>query len=385
MMRIGFDVSQTGANKAGCGMVAYSLINYLAKLNQENFYILYSNFGSDFWEPDHRQTTFHSQQPNMERRFADFSSGQAKTFWNNPPSDFEDQLGNPDIIHSNNFFCPTRLRHARLIYTLYDLSFLEYPEFTTEYNRLICFDGVFKASLYADRIISISEYSKTHFLEIFPHYPGERIQVLHPASRYSISDDVDDEAGRFNELSPDGFWLSVGTLEPRKNIRRLLQAYARLRESRSTDLPLVMAGGQGWLEEGLPEYLARLGIEKDVYLLGYVNDLQLQWLYRHCFAFIYPSLFEGFGLPVLEAMSLGAPVISSDRTSLPEICGDAALLVDPEKVEAISEAMNRLRCDVHASGRITKTGLAPGRTFFLGANGPRGTGRIPGHPSLKAG
>ncbi len=362
-MRIGFDVSQTGANKAGCGIVAYSLINHLSRLNHENYYILYSNFGSDFWDPEHKRNTFFSQQPNIERRFTDFSSSQAKAFWREPPPEFEDLLGNPDIIHSNNFFCPTGLRHARLVYTLYDLSFLEYPEFTTEFNRLICFDGVFKASLYADRIIAISEYSKNHFLEIFPHYPAKRIQVLHPASRYSLTDGIDDEAGRIYELPSDGFWLFVGTLEPRKNIRRLIQAYGQLSQRGLTNLPLVLTGGRGWLEEGLPDYLAGLGLKDKVHLLGYVNDLQLRWLYRQCFAFVYPSLFEGFGIPVLEAMSLGAAVITSNRTSLPEIIDDVGIQVDPEDVEALTEAMARLQNDTVLRADLQHRGLVRAGLF----------------------
>lgn len=362
-MRIGFDVSQTGANKTGCGVVAYSLINHLARIDSDNFYILYSNFGSDFWDPDHKRNTFFSQQPNMERRFSDFSKNQAKIFWSNPPPNFEDQLGNPDIIHSNNFYCPMGLRKARLVYTLYDLSFVDNPDFSTESNRLICFDGVFKASLYADRIISISKYSQDHFLETFPHFPSERLQVLHPASRYSLSDGLDDMKGRIHRLSPGAFWLSVGTLEPRKNVRRLLQAYSQLVARGVTVLPLVLAGGKGWLEEGLADYLAGLGLKNKVYLLGYVSDLQLRWLYRHCFAFVYPSLFEGFGVPVLEAMSLGAGVITSNRTSLPEIIGDVGIQIDPEDVEDIIKAMTLLQQDHRLRKNLQQKGLARSDLF----------------------
>lgn len=371
-MRIGFDVSQTGANKAGCGIVAHCLINHLARLDSKNFYILYSNFGPDFWDPDHKSNTFFcSQLPNFERRFTDFSKNQARNFWSNPPPDFEDRLGNPDVIHSNNFFCPTGLRHARLVYTLYDLSFIAYPDFSTEENRLLCFDGVFKASLYADKIISISEYSQNHFLETFPHFPSVRIQVLHPASRYSLADGVNDETGRFRRLSTGAFWLSVGTLEPRKNIRRLLQAYSQLCYREKTDLPLVIAGNKGWLEGGLAEYIAGLGLKNRVYILGYVKDIQLRWLYRHCFAFLYPSLFEGFGVPVLEAMSLGAAVITSNRTSLPEIIGDAGIQVDPEDISAIMDAMallqgdSDLRKDLQQKG-LSRTGLFSWEQMALG-------------------
>ena len=344
IMRIGFDISQTGINKAGCGIVAFSLINELTKIDRENSYLLYSNFGPDFWDPNHKKATFKKKQDNVKKLFSELTHAQARSFWGSHSTDFEIRLGNPDIVHSNNFYCPTGLAKAKLVYTLYDLSFLESPEFTTEENRLVCFEGVFKASLYADIIISISEYSKYHFLETFPHFPSERIRVLHPASRFSLKDGVNDNPGRISELLPNGFWLCVGTLEPRKNIRRLLAAYSKLIHSSSSAFPLAIAGGKGWLEDGLIEYLACLGLRenREVYFLGYVTDLQLRWLYRHCFAFIYPSLFEGFGVPVLEAMSLGAAVITSNRTSLPEICGDAAIMVDPENVEGLAESMIQL-------------------------------------------
>lgn len=345
MRRIGFDVSQTGANKAGCGYVAYSLIQHLARLDPHNQYVLYSNFGADFWDPDHAQTTFQCKQANFQRCFADFSHNQARSFWNNPGPDFEEHLGHPDIVHANNYFCPTGLRHARLVYTLYDLAVVAHPEFSTEANRLVCFNGLFEASLRADMIISISEYSKQHFLEVFPHYPAERIRVFHPASRFSLTHDANNKNGQIKKLPSGAFWLSVGTLEPRKNLRRLLQAYAQLRQEKLTDLPLAMAGGKGWLEEDLVDYITSLDLKPYVHLLGYVNDTQLRWLYRNCFAFVYPSLFEGFGMPVLEAMSLGAAVITSNVTSLPEIAGDAALSIAPNDVEGLIEAMTRLQND----------------------------------------
>ena len=110
-------------------------------------------------------------------------------------------------------------------------------------------------------------------------------------------------------------------------------------------MPLVLAGGRGWLMDDFELLLQELDLQRDVILLGYVDDPTLQWLYQHCFAFVYPSLFEGFGLPVLEAMSLGAPVITSGVTSLPEIVGDAGILVDPRCEEAVYGAMLQLATD----------------------------------------
>ncbi len=110
-------------------------------------------------------------------------------------------------------------------------------------------------------------------------------------------------------------------------------------------MPLVLAGGRGWLMDDFEPKLAELDLQQDVIQLGYVEDTTLQWLYQHCFAFIYPSLFEGFGLPVLEAMGLGAPVIASMVTAIPEIVGDAGLLIDPYREEALYGAMLQLATD----------------------------------------
>ncbi len=339
-MKIGFDVSQTGRSKAGCGFYADGLIRALAAAEDGNEYTLYPAFGDLFWDPECATTTFRCSQRRFRSLAAPANFEASQRFWRHPADDFEARIGSPDIVHSNNFFCPRGLTRARLIYTLYDLSFLEEPSWTTEANRVGCFQGMFQASLSADWVVAISDYSRRHFLATFPHYPAERIEVIYPASRFTEGDSGGARPARFDHLAPEGFWLCVGTIEPRKNHRRLLDAY-RLTKS---PMPLVLAGGKGWL---MDEFAA-----EDVLLTGYVSDEELEWLYRNCFAFLYPSLFEGFGMPVLEALTLGAPVICSNTTSLPEVAGEAGILVDPLDAQAISGAMQKL-----AGGEISREGL----------------------------
>jgi glycosyltransferase involved in cell wall biosynthesis len=343
-MRIGFDISQTGKMKAGCGFFADGLIRNLAKIDEHNEYFLYPTFGDHFWDPEWRTATVKIHHPKFHSLREHTSFQSAKHFWNHPPTDFETRLGGPDLIHSNNFFCPTRLRNARLIYTLYDLSFLTHPEWTSEENRIGCFQGVFNASLYAELIISISQYSRKHFLEIFPHYPSERIVVVHPASRFLKSHEIQQPKNIFN-LHPNRFWLNVGVLEPRKNHHGLLRAYSLLKREFGRTFPLVLAGGKGWLIEDFEKEIDSLDLRPDVISLGYLDDESLQWLYQNCFAFVYPSFFEGFGLPVLEAMTLGAPVITANVSSIPEIVGDAGILVDPFHEQELFQAMRRLMED----------------------------------------
>jgi len=343
MVRIGFDISQTGNSKAGCGFFSENLILNLAKQSTDNQYILYPTFGDHFWDKDYNNTC-RIQQSNFSYGLNHSSINEAKYFWDNFSDDSEKKLGAIDIIHTNNFFCPSNIKQAKLIYTLYDLSFIEHPEYSTEHNRIACFDGIFKASLYADLIIAISHFSREHFLKTFPHYPADKVIVVHPASRFSPTMDELTKSKKLAILKNNQFWLSVGTLEPRKNIKLLLQTYANLKSKKAT-FPLVLAGKQGWMIDNLQKLLNDLNLTKDVHVLGYVDDEELKWLYQNCFCLIYPSLFEGFGLPVLEAMTLGAPVITSNVSSIPEVVGSAGIMVNPTDGAELMAAMLKVASD----------------------------------------
>jgi glycosyltransferase involved in cell wall biosynthesis/SAM-dependent methyltransferase len=361
-MKIGFDISQTGSSKAGCGYFAENLIQGLAQIDTANEYILYPTFGDVFWEPD-KSSLVQINQPNFRRGPLQRSLEEMEIFWNTPPADFAARIGYPDIIHANNFFCPIAgAPKAQIIYTLYDMAFVDLPELTTESNRIACFDGMFRASLYADRIIAISEYSRQRFLEMFPHYPADHVVVIYPASRFSRQDSLL-KPHLLAQFQPEQFFLSVGTLEPRKNYLRLLHAYARLKTYRGSTLPLVLAGGKGWLMDDFEQTMDRLGLRQDVILLGYVDNPVLHWLYQNCFAFVYPSLYEGFGLPVLEAMSLGAAVITSNVTSLPELVSDAGILIDPLREEEIYGAMLNLIEEGSSRDNLKRRALARASLF----------------------
>jgi glycosyltransferase involved in cell wall biosynthesis len=340
-MRIGFDVSQTGQFKTGCGYFADSLARHLVALDTGNNYILYPTFGHGYWDPNWpRDTLDLAHLPNVQRGPGQRSLDQLEAFWIDPPADLEVQLGSPDVIH----FCPTNLKRARLVYSLHDLAFTSHPEWTTEANWLTCLDGVLGASVYADHVVAVSNYTRAEFLEAFPHYRPDRVSVVYEASRFSRPSDGP-APRRLGYLRPGQFWLAVGTREPRKNCRRILEAYARLKAASDTDYPLVLFGAGGQTPGDLDQWIESLWLSPDVHRLGYVDDETLAWLYTNCAAFCYPSLFEGFGLPAVEAMSLGAAVLTSNVTSLPEVVGDAGILVDPFDVDAIAAGMRLLAQD----------------------------------------
>jgi len=285
------------------------------------------------------------------------------SFWGNLPSDAEESLGEPDIIHANNFSCPAGLQQARLIYTLYDLNFLEYPELTTEQNWWSCFEGVFGASISADYIISISEHSRARFLETFPHYPEERISVTYLGNRFLQTKAVQVPSEALKIFKTGEFWLGVGTIEPRKNLRRLLKAFSAYNNRSASQYPLVLAGGKGWLEDGIEEFIHELGLAEDVYMLGYVSDDELSWLYANCFCFVYPSLYEGFGLPVLEAMAQGAAVVTSNTTSLPEVAGDAGRYINPYDELDIASALHDISDNGNYREGLKKKAIIQAKQF----------------------
>ena len=337
MMHIGFDISQTGHGKAGCGYYAHAMIQALLDIAPEHRYSLYPSFGDFYFDVKMPIRNPYKQGQYGPRHL---TREMARNFWTK--QDAEAALDTPNIVHSNNFWCPTQLTNSRLIYTLYDMGFLIDPTWTTERNREGCFSGVFAASIQADWIVAISEASKTHFLNVFPHFPENRIQVIYPCSRFSNANAEGKRPATLKDIPAGEFWLTVGTIEPRKNHRRLAEAYALYLAKGGKPMPLVFAGGEGWMMDDFQNTLKTLGIEQQTILTGYVSDDELIWLYRNCYANLYPSLFEGFGLPVLEGMQFGAATLTSQSTSMSEITGDAALLLPTEDHEAWTHAMIQL-------------------------------------------
>jgi glycosyltransferase involved in cell wall biosynthesis len=338
-MLIGFDVSQTGRAKAGCGYFADAMARSLIAEAPEHGYRLYPDFGDFYFD---REVANSFQVDGVDMRFGPghLTREGASRFWNS--KDLDDALSRPDIIHANNFWCPVQPLGGRVIYTLYDLGFLVQPWWTTEENRIGCMDGVFRAAVAADWIVAISHATRAHFLQVFPSFPAERIRVIYPCSRFHDGAREGRRPPSMAAIDAGRFWLNVGTLEPRKNQARLAQAYAGYLGAGGEPMPLVLAGGKGWLMEDFVRDLDRLGVTAQVVMTGYVTDDELIWLYRNCYANLYPSLFEGFGLPVLEGMQFGAPTIASSASSIPEVTGDAACLLDPEDSAAWASAMLRL-------------------------------------------
>lgn len=284
--------------------------------------------------------------PNITMRPAAFDteSPLKRIVWEQAIQPFALARGGFDLYHAMAFVSPLRLK-APSVVTIYDLSFVHYPERLTRARRLYLQKFTPLACKRATRVIAIS-HSTAHDLTATLDIPPEKIdiaapgydrEVFHPLPQAQI-----DEFRRIKNL-PSQFWLFIGTIEPRKNLATLFEAYAQLPAHNRPKL--VIGGGKGWDTEPIFAAVKRLGLSEDVQFVGFIPTDELALWYNCADVFIYPSVFEGFGLPVLEAMACGIPVICSDASSLPEVVGEAGITVPPHDISAWHEALIRARDD----------------------------------------
>src|SRR6266699_24781 len=246
-----------------------------------------------------------------------------------------------DVFHSPANVLPEMLpRSCAGVVTLHDLAFLRYPQILTRSKRVYHRTFTMRSLRHATLIIANSNSTKQDAVEL-AGIPVNRVRTVYPCIDERFSSVIHNEevqSFRQEHGLTDGYILYLGTLEQRKNINRLIEIYARLRTAYGRSEKLVLAGGKGWLYDSIFERVQRLGLESEVVFPGFVSDAeQLLW-YDGASVFVYPSLYEGFGIPVAEALARGVPVVTSNISSLPEAGATLALTVDPNDTEALAGA-----------------------------------------------
>jgi glycosyltransferase involved in cell wall biosynthesis len=374
-MRIGIDVQplQTGTRYAGIGCFLRNLLQRLSRLDTANDYVLFLNH-SDYLAtvtpPAPAWQTCHVARKHR--------LGRLKWLWDTiylPRLLLKNKI---DLYHYNSLSefelmtPPYPLGTSKVIATIYDLIPLKFPELSAEYFSSSWGNFDYTAKLnrlhYANAIITISECSKQDLMSLL-HYPEDRIFVAYcgiadifrqPRSKAELT--------RFRAKYglPEEFLLYLGGYySPRKNLDRLFEAYKRLLQERITPKPpLVLAGlftpeHQTWVKQ----QLAEKRMTDHILTLPYIPDEELPLLYRSAALFVYPSLYEGFGLPVAEAMACGTVVATSQTSSLPEIVGDAGLYFDPYNVNSMAEMLHKGLTDTTFRARVAQTGPQRAKRF----------------------
>lgn len=248
---------------------------------------------------------------------------------------FERSFGSCDIFHGTNYTVYP-FRNSRQVLTIYDLTFIKYPQYCNNIVQAYA-DRVKRCLRWTDLILTISESSKRDIVK-YLGFDADRIVVTPLASRYVTDYKPHVPAFQPYDLTRP-FILFVSTIEPRKNIVGLIEAFDILKRTQKIEHDLVLVGQKGWLYEPIFERIARSPYRDSIYHLDYLPDDVVAEFYRRADVFVYPSHYEGFGMPVLEAMTLGTPVICSNNSSLPEVAGDAAVMIDSMDEIAIADAI----------------------------------------------
>lgn len=270
----------------------------------------------------------------------------------------------PDVVLYGNFAYWPLWSGAKSIVVIHDLGFIDVPDYVEVKNRRFLQKFVPYSVNKATHVVTISDHARRRIIDTYKIDP-EKISIVQPSIDHSIYYPRNDEEIRTSNTQyklPTNYFLFVGTLEPRKNIVGLLDAYAQLPQTVTEKYPLVLVGGRGWADEEIQERLVRY---KDLPIIrpGYVHDDHLPAMISGARALLWPTFYEGFGMPPLEAMACGTPVLTSNTTSLPEVVGESALTVNPFDNDEIRDNIFKLATDDKLCKKLSSLGIKQARKF----------------------
>ncbi len=362
-MRIAIDYTPAVNQHAGIGRYVRGLVDALATVDTSNEYILFYAYRDKSNPPKIAALN----NPSFRERAIPIPDRVLTILWYRlgVPLPIDILTGQVDVFHSLDFVLPS-VRRGVSVLTVHDLSFLLFPECADDGLRSYLEKAVPRSVARADLITADSINTKNDLVCLLDA-PPDSVGVVYGGvddKFVPLDDDWKALAAARQKYGIDfPFILSVGVIEPRKNFSRLISAYALLKERSNFAHKLVIVGRKGWLYHEVFRKVSELGLEGHVLFLGYVPDIDLPALYNLADVFAFPSLYEGFGFPVLEAMACGTPVVSSDRSSLPEIVGQAGLMVPPDDVEAIAAALEQVLADSQLRDNLVRQGFERASLF----------------------
>lgn len=350
-MHIGIDCRLPYYQMGGISQYALHLLPALAELDTEHHYSVFQS----------RKETRNLAPPSFTQRVLWTPCHHRLERWALTAELLPHQL---DVWHSPDFIPPAGGAKRRII-TVHDLNFIYYPDYLTPNSRRYYLDQIAWAVKVADHISADSEQTRQDLIEQL-NVPPQKVTTIYLAANPLYEQAVAEDGIKATLADynlPAGFILCVGTLEPRKNIPMLLHAYAQLRHTAHLDVPLVLVGGKGWLYEQIFQTIDELNLNQHVHHLSGVSNERLAHLYHSAGVLVTPSHYEGFGLPALEAMHCGCPVIVSNRASLPEVVGPAGLTLDPDDTTAWVENIARVLTESELRHQMIAAGRTQAQTF----------------------
>lgn len=352
-MNIGIDCRLPFYQMGGISQYTIYLIQALAQVDTENQYTIFHS------RKDGR--SYLPAAPNFQRRNL---WTPAHHRWERRALALELLPRRLDLFHTPDFI-PPAAGAKRTIITVHDLNFIFYPQFLTAESLRYYRDQIGWAVAKADHILADSHATRQDMIDHLDVVP-EKITAVHLAANPLYQRPFSPEAihktlKQYN--LPRGFVLAVGTLEPRKNLPMLIRAYKQMIAETAVDVPLILVGGKGWIYDEIFATIAELGLRDKVRHLRGIFDEQLAHLYHAAGVLVTPSKYEGFGLPALEAMHCGCPVIVSNISSLPEVVGEAGILLPPDDETAWAEVMARVLLDAELREEMVENGRLQAATF----------------------
>lgn len=347
-------------NKTGIGWCAHNIVEQLKAKYPENEYIMnFFVFGNKKYLKYKDMIEQYSAKGYSIEICRWFHYALYKLLWSFIPIPYHFFMKNDvDVTLFFNFYIPPGVK-GKKVTIIHDMAYLAYPETVNKKTLYMLKMNMKKSCKRADKILVVSDFTKRELMK-YLGVEKSKIQVMYngvDTEIFQIYDKGEVEKIKEKYKIPKEYFLYLGTLEPRKNIARMLDAYAMLKKEQPNAPKFVLAGRKGWMYDEIFEKVKTYGLEEDVIFTGYIEQEDAPLLMNGAKAFLFVSLYEGFGMPVLEAMACGTPVITADAASMPEVIGDCGLLADPMSAESIKECMAKIVNDEVDIEDMTKRAL----------------------------
>lgn len=348
-MRVSLELQPCCGNMTGIGVYTYELVK---RLRSTQGLDLQGNVFNFLGRNNHASWVKTLAFPVVENRL--FPYGVYRRIWNLSPVEYGRFFGrSADVTHFFNYIVPPHIT-GQVITTIHDLTYIRYPETVADSNLRHIRSGLPRSVERSSLIMTSSQFSKREIVALCG-VPEDKVRVVYPAvDQTECACASAPLLERLHIQQP--YFLYVGSIEPRKNLCRLLQAFDHLRAQVESPCQLVICGANGWNNQEFYKILSQMNFRESVCLTGYLPGKEKNALYKSATAFVFPSIYEGFGIPLLEAMHWRIPVICSNVASMPEVAGDAACYVDPFSLDSIQEGLSKVLHDPVYGQKLVQKG-----------------------------